>query len=232
MQAYLDQAGTQSPVHLHLAGVGKTRKWGHPVDHSRFRRYHLYPLGIWDHPDFIHPDLVLIDGRFREATRISIVETTLMSAAPGFDVATRTDALARSMDVYARLGTTQCRYSVDYADREVAKSRRQDCHATRFRDNFWIVDTSNSPGPDSDFWRHSDVFESCTGRADLRAFLMGRHDVPWRERLDSESYPDWQATPEWAGRVGWRLVDDPGLQQDGECVEWMPAGERTLSATN
>lgn len=67
MQAYFDQAGTQSPVNLHLSGVGKTRKWGHPVDNSRFRRYHLYPLGIWDHPDFVHPDLVLIDGRFREA---------------------------------------------------------------------------------------------------------------------------------------------------------------------
>lgn len=48
----------------------------------------------------------LPDGRFSEATRISIVETTLMSAAPGFDVATRTDALARSMDTYARFGTT------------------------------------------------------------------------------------------------------------------------------
>ena len=86
MQAYLDQAGTQSPVHLHLAGVGKTRKWGHPVDHSRFRRYHLYPLGIWDHPDFIHPDLVLIDGRFRSCRQapraVSLLMRLVHSAQP------------------------------------------------------------------------------------------------------------------------------------------------------
>ena len=35
-----------------------------------------------------------------------IVEFTLMAAAPGFDVATRTDALATSMRIYNSLGTT------------------------------------------------------------------------------------------------------------------------------
>lgn len=67
LQSYLDQAGTNSPVHLHHTSIGNTGKWGRPVDHSGFRRYHRYPLEIWDRPDFTAPDTVLIDGRFREA---------------------------------------------------------------------------------------------------------------------------------------------------------------------
>ena len=130
--------------------------------------------------------------------------------------------LSRMAHGYARLGSTECKYSVDYQDRDVPKPQSDDCHATRQRDNFWIIDTSRSPGPDSDVWRHSDVFDSCTGRADLRAFLMGYHDRPWRQRLDWEKRPDWHETPAWKDRVGWRLVDDPTLERDGVCVEWVP----------
>lgn len=67
LQAYLDQAGTNSSVHLHHTSIGKTGKWGRPVDQSGYRRYHRYPLEVWDRPDFKAPDTVLIDGRFREA---------------------------------------------------------------------------------------------------------------------------------------------------------------------
>jgi len=67
LQTYLDQAGTASPVHLHHTSIGNTGKWGRPVDHSGYRRYHRYPLEVWDRPDFKAPDTVLIDGRFREA---------------------------------------------------------------------------------------------------------------------------------------------------------------------
>ena len=67
LQAYLDEAGAPSPVHLHYAPIGKTGKWGRPVDNSGYRRYHAYALGIWDMPGFRAPDCVLIDGRFREA---------------------------------------------------------------------------------------------------------------------------------------------------------------------
>ncbi|PKQ11196.1 MAG: hypothetical protein CVT70_15705 [Alphaproteobacteria bacterium HGW-Alphaproteobacteria-1] len=67
LQAYLDQAGTASAVHLHYTSIGKTGKWGRPVDHSGYRGYHRYPLEVWDRPDFVAPDTVLIDGRFREA---------------------------------------------------------------------------------------------------------------------------------------------------------------------
>lgn len=45
-------------------------------------------------------------GLFIEDNVMPIVEFTLMKAAPGFDVATRTQALAASMGIYNSLGTT------------------------------------------------------------------------------------------------------------------------------
>ena len=111
---------------------------------------------------------------------------------------------------YARLGSTRCKYSVNYAEREAAENH--DCHATIARPGFWIVDTSDSPGPDSGFFRHSDVFESCTGRADLRDFLAGRVDEKRRFPLTRDD-----------GRVGWKLVRDPALERDGECIVPEPA---------
>lgn len=67
LRAYLDQSSPLSEVHLHHANIGKTGKWGRPVDATGFRRYHRYALDIWDEPGFRAPNLVLIDGRFREA---------------------------------------------------------------------------------------------------------------------------------------------------------------------
>lgn len=54
-----------SPVHLHRADTGATRRWGHPRNETVWRQYADYPLGVWDRDDFLHPDVVLIDGRFR-----------------------------------------------------------------------------------------------------------------------------------------------------------------------
>jgi hypothetical protein len=50
---------------IHHVDVGPTIKWGHPAGTSLHKRFHLYPLEIWDVDDFVHPDTVLIDGRFR-----------------------------------------------------------------------------------------------------------------------------------------------------------------------
>ncbi|SHL73014.1 Glycosyl transferase family 2 [Paracoccus solventivorans] len=52
---------------VHHADIGPTKAWGQPADRSGFRRYPLYATEIWDHPRFRHPDVVLIDGRFRVA---------------------------------------------------------------------------------------------------------------------------------------------------------------------
>jgi hypothetical protein len=54
-----------SPVTLHHGDIGPTTDWGRPADESNWRKFINYPLSIWDRPDFQHPDLVLVDGRFR-----------------------------------------------------------------------------------------------------------------------------------------------------------------------
>jgi len=71
MVAYFDQEKPAAKVIMHHVNIGKTGKWGTPVDGSAFRRYHLYPLSIWDHPDFVHPDVIMVDGRFRVACALT-----------------------------------------------------------------------------------------------------------------------------------------------------------------
>lgn len=52
---------------VHHADIGPTKAWGQPAGPAGFRRFHRYATSIWDHPRFRHPDVVLIDGRFRVA---------------------------------------------------------------------------------------------------------------------------------------------------------------------
>ena len=56
-----------SDLRLHHADIGPTGAWGSPRGQSGWARYHTYPLSVWDREDFLHPDLILIDGRFRAA---------------------------------------------------------------------------------------------------------------------------------------------------------------------
>ncbi len=54
-------------LHLHFVDTGPTGRWGMPQGQGGWPLYHLYPLSVWDRADFVHPDLILIDGRFRAA---------------------------------------------------------------------------------------------------------------------------------------------------------------------
>ncbi|MEI4470644.1 hypothetical protein [Frigidibacter sp. MR17.24] len=65
MQRWFAANPGRSPVTFHHADIGPTGRWGKPVDDERWRSFHLYPLGVWEREDFAHPDVVLIDGRFR-----------------------------------------------------------------------------------------------------------------------------------------------------------------------
>lgn len=56
-------AGTE--VEMVWANIGTTKRWGAPVGHDDWQRYARYPLGIWQREDLKHPDVVLVDGRFR-----------------------------------------------------------------------------------------------------------------------------------------------------------------------
>jgi len=67
MQDWFDQNTPLANVQLHPVNIGKTQSWGRPDGNDGFRSYHRYPITVWDRADFQHPDLVLIDGRFRPA---------------------------------------------------------------------------------------------------------------------------------------------------------------------
>lgn len=67
MQGYFALNPPLATVYLHHGDIGPTKEWGKPVNEKHIRQWPGYPLSVWDLPDFSHPDLVLIDGRFRAA---------------------------------------------------------------------------------------------------------------------------------------------------------------------
>jgi hypothetical protein len=67
MERWFAHHPPRARVHLHHASIGPTGKWGMPQTDAHFRAWPGYPLSVWDHPDFLHPDVILIDGRFRPA---------------------------------------------------------------------------------------------------------------------------------------------------------------------
>ena len=83
MRGWFEEAKPISmPVMQHV-NIGPTGKWGSPKDGSGFQRYHLYPLSIWDSEEFKHPDVILVDGRFRVACALTAMlrstkKTTLL----------------------------------------------------------------------------------------------------------------------------------------------------------
>jgi hypothetical protein len=66
-------AGISDLAKVHYTNIGPTGDWGKPTSGAGFARYHKYALSVWDRPDFVHPDLVLIDGRFRAACLVAVM---------------------------------------------------------------------------------------------------------------------------------------------------------------
>ena len=85
MQAWFAHAQPVSMPLVQHVNVGKTGKWGTPIDGSAFRRYHRYPLSIWDEPSFKHPDVILVDGRFRVACALVAMMKATKRATLLFD---------------------------------------------------------------------------------------------------------------------------------------------------
>lgn len=79
LQRHLDHANLASPAVIFPVDIGTTAQWGRPIDESGWRRYHRYPAAIWSEAFFRHPDVVLIDGRFRPAC---LMMTCLMISRP------------------------------------------------------------------------------------------------------------------------------------------------------
>ena len=58
---------TLSQVIVQHIDIGPTGAWGRAIDDRDWRNYHRYPNAVWEAPFFRHPDVILIDGRFRTA---------------------------------------------------------------------------------------------------------------------------------------------------------------------
>lgn len=71
MQAWFVDTPPKVPVHVLYSDVGPTGKWGSPSNKTKTRQWPAYALSIWDHPAFLHPDVVLVDGRFRLACMLT-----------------------------------------------------------------------------------------------------------------------------------------------------------------
>lgn len=67
IQEWFDGHKAKGRVVLHHANIGPTGKWGMPTGARSFRSFPGYALSVWAREDFQHPDVVLVDGRFRPA---------------------------------------------------------------------------------------------------------------------------------------------------------------------
>lgn len=76
VQHAIDARNFASPAILYPVDIGPVGLWGRPLDARDWKLFYNYPSKIWDEPFFRHPDVVLIDGRFRAAclavTRLKI----------------------------------------------------------------------------------------------------------------------------------------------------------------
>lgn len=68
IRGYIETSkATRSEPHIHHADIGPTGRWGAPKDNRASPQFCGYPIDVWDLAQFRHPDVVLIDGRFRIA---------------------------------------------------------------------------------------------------------------------------------------------------------------------
>ncbi|MHC8383805.1 O-linked N-acetylglucosamine transferase, SPINDLY family protein [Pseudomonas sp. LB3P14] len=67
MQAWIANAALPSRPVIYPIDVGETGQWARPKNARAWKKFHTYPLKVWDEPFFQQPDVILIDGRFRIA---------------------------------------------------------------------------------------------------------------------------------------------------------------------
>lgn len=73
LQREIDDRNLPSPALVYHVDIGPTGDWGRPLGPQNWTKFQQYPLSIWSEPFFRHPDVVLIDGRFRAACLIAVL---------------------------------------------------------------------------------------------------------------------------------------------------------------
>lgn len=104
MRDWFAQNPANARVHLHHVDVGPTAAWGRPVDASTAERWPDYALSVWQRDDFRHPDVVLIDGRFRTACFIATAAKITRPVTVLFDDYARRRSYHRVEQVLAPSG--------------------------------------------------------------------------------------------------------------------------------
>lgn len=148
-------------------------------------------------PD-VDRDRVLRDKGSVEALLHGGRSVTIYSSHEDFPLRT-----SRRLHGYSRLGSSDCRYSVNYEERD--RGRYGECHLGPDLPGLSIVETSDAAS--GGFNRHSDVFDTCIGRADLKAVLTDE-PTPWRERVEPRD-----------GRTGYRLTRAAYEAERGDCPD-------------
>lgn len=73
MRTHLREHHPNSPVQVVHVDIGPTVAWGRPKFPKRNAAFHRYPLSVWDNISADeHPDVVLVDGRFRVACFLTV----------------------------------------------------------------------------------------------------------------------------------------------------------------
>lgn len=113
MQAWFDASPPKGRVTLHQVDIGPVGEWAHPLDDSRAEAWQDYPQSVWDRADFIQPDVVLIDGRFRIACLLTVAQRTKAPVTVLFDdyasrpAYHRVEALFRPLAMHGRMAQFQ-----------------------------------------------------------------------------------------------------------------------------
>jgi hypothetical protein len=87
MQDWFAQNPPASGSHAEViwSDIGPTKEWGFPRNRQGAQRYARYPLAVWDRPDFVQPDVVLVDGRFRKGCAMAAALRTARPVTLLFD---------------------------------------------------------------------------------------------------------------------------------------------------
>lgn len=82
---YLDATPAPSRPITYYVDIGPTKEWGYPVNLAARAKFPNYSAGVWLEDFFEHPDLVLVDGRFRVACFLACAALTQRPLTVLFD---------------------------------------------------------------------------------------------------------------------------------------------------